>query len=164
MAPYIKRALFVFTICLLFIPGLTSSSEFNPNYVISDEELQDWSSMGRGEIQAFLVNKNSFLANYIGQDINGKNKRAADIIYDASRAYKISPKYLLVMLQKEQSLVTSKNPTDRQLDYAAGYAVCDSCSFTDAKVLKYKGFGKQVDASAGIMRWYYDNVKTEAWI
>ncbi|MBT7928748.1 hypothetical protein HN682_02355, partial [Candidatus Peregrinibacteria bacterium] len=27
-----------------------------------------------------------------------------------------------------------------------------------------KGFGKQVDSAAGIMRWYYDNVNKENWI
>jgi D-alanyl-D-alanine carboxypeptidase len=58
------------------------------------------------------------------------------------------------MLQKEQSLITDDSPTDGQLNWATGYAVCDSCSTDDPKVLKYKGFSSQVDNAAGIMRWY----------
>lgn len=161
----LKGAFFAVLISVLILPvPITVAEDFNPNFVISDLDLQDYESMGRGEIQAFLVNKKSFLSSYIAQDKNGKNKRAADIIYDASREYKINPKYVLVMLQKEQSLVSDPDPSERQLDFATGYSVCDSCSFTEEKVLKYKGFGKQVDAAAGIMRWYYDHVKTEGWI
>ena len=149
---------------LLVLPQPLKTEDFNPNYIISDERLQDYRAMGRGEIQSFLKGKNSFLATYITEDVNGKNRRAADIIYQASRDHKISPKFLLVLLQKEMSIITRQNPSDRNLDYAAGYAVCDSCSFSDPKVIKYKGFGKQVDAAAGIMRWYYDNYKAETWI
>lgn len=163
--PLLKGAFFGVLCALVLYPiSPSTAEEFNPDYVISDKDLQDYESMGRGEIQAFLLNKKSFLATYIAQDTKGKNKRAADIIYDASREYKISPKFILVLLQKEMSVVLDQDPTERQLDFAAGYAVCDSCSFSDEKVLKYKGFGKQVDAAAGIMRWYYDNVKSQTWI
>lgn len=164
-----KRIIATLTITLsIIVLGFTGTStysaEFNPNYVISDYDMQDFESMGRGQIQLFLENKNSFLAMYTAEAVDGKQKRAADIIFDASREYNISPKFLLVMLQKEMSVITRENPTERQLDFAAGYSVCDSCNFNDPKVLKYKGFGKQVDAAAGIMRWYYDNVEEESWI
>ena len=34
----------------------------------------------------------------------------------------------------------------------------------DPKIQKNKGFGKQVDSAAGIMRWYYDNVGKQGFI
>jgi D-alanyl-D-alanine endopeptidase (penicillin-binding protein 7) len=89
---------------------------------------------------------------------------ATDIIVDAAQTYKINPKFLLVTLQKEQSLVVDDAPTQKQLDWATGYAVCDSCALSDPKVQKFKGFGAQVANAAGIMRWYYDNKDIKTYI
>ncbi len=147
----------------LFVPlaaGAVSSADFNPNFIISDAELQDYNSWTKGDIQDFLTSKGSYLRQYQAADVNGTQKTAAEIIYDSAQTHQINPKYLLVTLQKEQSLITDDTPTARQLDWATGYAVCDSCSKDDPKVAKHKGFGKQVDAGAGIMRWYYDNKDT----
>ena len=55
---------------------------------------------------------------------SGTNRKASYVIYDSAQKYNISPKYLLVKLQKEQSLVTEDSPTQKQLDWAAGFAVC----------------------------------------
>ncbi|PIR04154.1 MAG: hypothetical protein COV59_03140 [Candidatus Magasanikbacteria bacterium CG11_big_fil_rev_8_21_14_0_20_39_34] len=137
---------------------------FNPNFIISDEQLEDSDSMSRRDIQIFLDDKNSTLANYFTEDANGKRTKASEIIYEAAQEYKINPKYILVKLQKEQSLITDPTPTQKQLDWAAGYGVCDSCSMSDPKIQKFKGFGKQVDNAAGIMRWYYENTDTQSWI
>ncbi len=137
---------------------------FNPENIITDTDLQDWESMDRSGIRAFLRNKNSSLSDMIIEDFEGKRRYASEIIYQSARNYQINPKYLLVKLQKEQSLVTSQNPTQRQLDWATGYGACDSCDTTDPRLEKYKGFGKQVDNAAGIMRWYYENAGREQWI
>ncbi len=134
----------------------TAQSDFNPQFIISDPELQDMSWDSR-DIQQFLVNRGSRLASLVTEDASGTLKSAADIIYTAAQTYTINPKFILVTLQKEQSLVTDDTPSQKQLDWATGYAVCDSCSMEDPKVLKFKGFGKQVDNAAGIMRWYYNN-------
>lgn len=142
----------------------TRAFDFNPNNIISDADLQDYHSMGRDEIRSFLTQKNSTLTDLILEDFEGKQRYASEIIYRAARNYQISPKYLLVKLQKEQSLVTAPSPTQRQFDWATGYGACDSCDTTDPALNKYKGFGKQVDAAAGIMRWYYDHMGTENWI
>jgi len=146
------------------LPLSTLAAEFNPNYVISDEELQDAGSMTRADIELFLDQKGSYLRNYRTEDKDGKKRKASDIIYRTSQEYQISPKYLLVKLQKEQSLITDTDPTQKQLDWATGYGVCDSCSMDDPKIQKYKGFGNQVDHAAGIMRWYYDNSESQSWI
>ncbi len=141
-----------------------STTEFDPNYIISDEEMQNWSCMDRADIQAFLTDHRSYLSNYRAEDWLGTRRLASDIIFQSAREHQINPKYLLVKLQKEQSLITSENPTQKALDWATGYGVCDSCSMNDPVLQKYRGFGKQVDNAAGIIRWYYDNYQTETWI
>ena len=154
----------IFLLLGLVLPVTSQAAEFNPHSILSDSELQDYESLGRAEIRSFLENRNSALVNMILPDYEGKNRYASDIIYKASQEYQINPKYLLVKLQKEQSLITSKNPTERQLNWATGYGVCDSCDSTDPRLEKYKGFGKQIDNAAGVMRWYYDNAGTQDWI
>lgn len=158
-----------FLVVLLF--GLTLSpifvfaqQEFNPNYLISDEELQNWQGLGRSDVLIFLKEKGGQITELKTADKDGVVKKASDIIYNAAREYSINPKYLLVKLQKEQSLVTDENPTQKQLDWATGYGVCDSCSLDDPAIQKHKGFGTQVDSAAGIIRWYYDNAVLEPWI
>lgn len=138
--------------------------EFNPNYLISDDELQNWQSLGRSEILSFLKDKDGYIAELKTADKNGVNKRVSDIIYNAAKEHRINPKYLLVKLQKEQSLITDEDPTQKQLDWATGYGVCDSCSLSDPDIQKHKGFGTQVDSAAGIIRWYYDNAALEQWV
>lgn len=145
-------------------PLRTIAAGFNPNYLISDEELQDYSSMTKNDIDLFLDQKGSYLHTYKTVDKNGDKKKAAEIIYQAAHEYKINPKYLLVKLQKEQSLISAENPTEKQLNWATGYGVCDACSMDDPNIQKWKGFGNQVDSAAGIMRWYYDHEDEQDWI
>lgn len=159
-----QKLLFSLMALGLSLPTSLLAAEFNPNFIISDEEMQAWKTMDRSDIQAFLEDKDSYLSNYKTDDWEGTQRVAADIIFQASKDNKINPKYLLVKLQKEQSLVSSDNPTEKQLDWATGYGVCDSCKTTDPDIQKYKGFGTQVDRAAGIMRWYYDNMNKESWI
>lgn len=73
------------------------------------------------------------------------SERASDIIAKVGQACNISQKVLLVLLQKEQSLVTDSWPTNRQLDSATGYACYDNglpC------VQDYAGFFYQVWSAA----------------
>jgi D-alanyl-D-alanine carboxypeptidase len=152
------------TLCIiaLLAPGapLRAASEpspFNPDFIISDETLQAWQSMSLEDIQVFLEQNGSALARMMFPDVNGAMRRASDIVFQAARTHGINPKYILVKLQKEQSLITDGTPTQKQLDWAAGYGICDSCSMSDPAVQKHRGFGTQVDAAGGIMRWYYNN-------
>jgi len=130
---------------------------FNPNYIISDREMIDNAAMGLDEVKSFLKFKQGTLANYeIIDPLTGFNKSAAEIIYEAAQNYKINPKVLLVLLQKEQSLVENLTPSQYNFDWATGYARCDSCGPFDPLALKYKGFFKQVDGAAGALRFYLD--------
>lgn len=146
-------------------PSLSATStDFNPNYLISDAEMQDWQSMNQADMQLFLTQYGSALATKILPDKNGINKNVAEIICSASQEHKINPKYLLVKLQKEQSLITAKNPTQNQLDGATGYGITDGCGWDCEMYKNNQGFGKQVDSAAGIIRWYYDNKNANNWI
>lgn len=159
------KRLFIISLTLsIALPLPLFTTTFDPNFLISDEELQNWQSMNREDIQAFLSDKGGYIANFTAADKNGIERPVSDIIYRAAVDNKINPKYLLVKLQKEQSLITDQDPTPKQLDWATGYGVCDSCSMDDPNIQKFKGFGVQVDNAAGIMRWYYDNVNNQGWI
>ncbi len=100
--------------------------------------------MTKQEIQAFLKEQKSYLANYQTIDIRGIKRYASEIISRVANAFDLNPRVLLVMLQKEQSLIKNKKVTKDQLDWAMGYSICDSCSKRDPRLKKYKGFAKQV--------------------
>lgn len=147
----------------VFAEDFSEEAQFNPNFIISDEELQA-QSMTRADIQAFLDDKGGYIAGLRTEDEDGVMRKAADIIYRAAQKHQINPKYIIVKLQKEQSLVTAKNPTQKQLDGATGYGISDGCGWECDTYKRNKGFGKQVSAAAGIMRWYYDNKDKQSFI
>ena len=152
-----KISIFVLSVIILSEPLFVfAQTEFNPQFIISDAELQDC-SWTRTDVHQFLDDRGSYLRNYKATDSTGTTKTAADIIYDSAKTYQINPKFLLVTLQKEQSLITDDSPTTKQLDWATGYAVCDSCSMDDLRIQTKKGFANQVENAAAIMRWYYNN-------
>jgi hypothetical protein len=134
-----------FLLAALLVPSTTFAA-FNPNFVISDKDLTTI-GMSRAQIQSFLERQTGALATYTVQ-IDGVTHRASDVIYDASVAAGINPKYLLVLLQKEQSLISDPTPSEDQLFWATGYGVCDSCSKTDPAVKAKGGFVNQVKSGA----------------
>src|SRR3989344_367704 len=142
----------------LYLPlAALAQAQFDPQFIISDEEMQSTANWTKDDIQRFLQDKGSYLTTLIAEDADGFLKSAAEIIYTTAVKYQINPKFLLVTLQKEQSLVTDDTPSQKQLDWATGYGVCDSCNLNSDSLLKYKGFGKQVDNAGGLIRWYYNN-------
>lgn len=85
--------------------------------------------------------------------ISAGTKTAAQIIYDVAKACGINPQVLIVLLQKEQSLVTDDWPWPIQYRSATGYgcpdtAPCDS---------EYYGFFNQVYQAAKAFRRYEAN-------
>jgi hypothetical protein len=162
-----KKIIAILIIAILVVSGSGVSRvlavEFDSGYIISDTDLTSYNSMTLAEIQSFLENRAGRLGTYLAVDCNGEMKSAAEIIYDAAQKHRVSPKFLLVMLQKEQSLVESRSPRQSQYDWAMGYAVCDDCSVTDPGVLLFKGFGVQVDKAAGVQRWYIEKTNN-GWL
>jgi len=133
------------------------AAEFSPGFIISDIEMRDSTSMDLADIQAFLNARPGALKRMHFEDLDGVSKSAAEIIYRSAITYKINPKYILITLQKEQSLLDDPAPSQNQLDWATGYAVCDSCSKDDPDIQKFKGFANQVDYAAGANDYYFAN-------
>ncbi len=157
-----KKILLIIFVFFVFSIIKTSSQDydalFNPNFIISDFELEDYSSMDVYDIQSFLNTQAGSLKNYIIKDpYSGKLLTAAEIIYNASNKHRINPKYLIVLLQKEQSLITDPYPTQKQFDWATGFAICDDCAMNDPYLQKYKGFYNQVFYAAERNRFYIEN-------
>lgn len=150
-----KRFFIILMILGLFLP--LPSFAFNPDYIISDQELVDYDSMTADEIQQFFIDHGSFLAYYDAiWPETGLATRAMDIIWQAAQKFQISPKFLLVLLEKEQSLVSIKKPpAQKRLDWAMGYAACDKCWLSHPLVAKYGGFGNQVYYAAERIRNTY---------
>ena len=146
------------------VPALSSAAEFNPSLILTDTDLTAHQTMTVSEVRDFLKTQGSGLATAQFSDVDGATRTAAEIIIAASEEDKINPRYLLAVLQKEQSLITAKAPTQKQLDWATGYGVCDSCGLDDPAIQKFRGFATQVRRASGIMRYYYDNAASQQWI
>ena len=125
----------------------------NPHYLVSDSEMLDVYSMSLVDIERFLIR--GALDEYSGSDVNGAQRSAAEIIFNAAQEFDLSPRFLLVLLQREQSLVEDDSLTQDQLDWAMGYAVCDDCSKDDPRIAKFMGFGNQVYYAAQRIRKSY---------
>lgn len=139
----------------LLLPASALAATFDPVRVVSDENMRDGASMNSAaEVQIFLAAANpapsttSALKNLVTPDHNGVRKSAAAIIFEACRAYGISPRVMLTMLQKEQSLLTRTAPAARTLERAIG-AGCP-----DPVTNRYPGFGNQIWNGARLLDGY----------
>jgi hypothetical protein len=82
--------------------------------------------------------------------ISPGNKKSSQIIYEVSRSCGINPRVLLVLLQKEQSLVTDDWPWSIQYRSATGYGCPDTAPCDEA----YYGFFNQVWSAARQFKRY----------
>lgn len=119
--------------------GGEPTGEFDPDTVIADAAFRDVDSMSVSDIQTFLDRQPGTLKSYRAPDYAGRVKSAAQMIADAAVASHVSPKVILVKLQKEQSLLADPTPTQEQYDWATGCGRADSRTY-----YQYQGFGKQV--------------------
>jgi hypothetical protein len=139
-----KKAIFLAMLIIYLSP--IKAFAFDPDYLISDWDFTDVFSLDFNQIQHYL--NRGYIADYKTYDWEGRLRYATDIIWRAAQNNGISPKVLLVMLQKEQSLIEDDDPTQNQLDWAMGYGVCDSCSKSDPAIQRWQGFGKQVNSAS----------------
>lgn len=155
-------------------PETTSAvdlSGFRAGNIISDYVMSNYTSMSEGDIQNFLKSKNSCndtnwdkYQYYSAQgysyhwdnghfvcmaDENFGGESAAHIIWQAAQDYQINPQVLIVLLQKEQSLITDTWPNSRQLDYAVGYGCPDD---SEGCRSERAGFRKQIRWAAELFR------------
>lgn len=78
------------------------------------------------------------------RDYNEGGRSAAQIIYDTAQEFQINPQVLIVLLQKEQALVTDTWPLPVQYRTATGYgcpdsAACDSQYYGLTSQLRWSG-------------------------
>lgn len=130
---------------------------FNPEEIISDRDFFNAADMTREEVQKFLEMKKSTLAAYTVPHADGSKKSAADIIWESATKNGLNPKVLLVLLQKEQSLIENPRPSQYNYDWATGYARCDACPANAPVVAAYKGFATQVEKAAWRKKYYVNN-------
>ena len=159
-----------------------SLANFDAGYIISDYQMGNYNSMSEADIQAFLTSKNSCSnTNYnyyvsLSRNTNytwhwdnghfvclseerfgdgetiGSGETAAHIIWQAAQDYKINPKVLIVLLQKETGLITDPIPNNGDYRKATGYG----CPDTAACSSKYYGFKNQVRNAASLFRTVLD--------
>lgn len=148
------RSLTVYTLLVTLLWPRQTVFAVDPDYLMSDYELEQGTSMSLADIQRFLERKGTLGYRYM-VDADGLTRTAAEILWRAATASNISPKFLLALMQREQSLVEDPNPTQGQLDWAMGYGACDGCSTADPSVARFRGFGKQVSGAARQVREGY---------
>lgn len=89
---------------------------------------------------------------------------AAQIILQAAQVNKISPKVLLVTLQKEQGLLSDDWPLNREYLYAMGAHCPDSGAGGSANCdANYASFSLQMNEGASLFRYYLDNMNQPWW-
>ena len=81
------------------------------------------------------------------------SETAAHIIYQAAQDYKINPKVLIVLLEKEQGLITDVIPNSFNYRSATGYGCPDNGSCDT----NYYGLKNQVRNAARLFRLVLDN-------
>ena len=151
-----------------------SGSTFDPGYIISDSVFYDFGTMSVEDIQRFLDSKvtkctakgsPTCLKSYVtdipavaadpgkcAAVVAAPKQSAAQIIFTVANACGINPRVLLVMLQKEQGLISSTNPSAYMYKAAMGYGCPDSNPAICGNV--FSGLFNQLYKAAGQMRWY----------
>ncbi|PKL30816.1 hypothetical protein CVV43_05320, partial [Candidatus Saccharibacteria bacterium HGW-Saccharibacteria-1] len=149
----------------------SATSGFNPGRIIDDAVFTNNLTMSPSSIQNFL-NEKVPICDTMGtqtsefgggtrrqwaeargystpftclRDYSENGKSAAQIIYDTAQEFSINPQVLIVLLQKEQGLVTDTWPLTTQYKTATGYgcpdtAPCDSQYFGLTNQLHWSGY------------------------
>jgi hypothetical protein len=146
-----------------------NAADFDPGNIMSDAVFYNDNSMTVDQIQAFLNARvpacrsgYTCLKDYREQTVSrsavtglcsayaGANDSSAQIISKVGTACGINPQVLIVLLEKEQSLVTDSWPTAGQYRSATGFG----CPDTSACDSEYYGFFNQVYNAAKQFKKY----------
>ena len=154
-------------------PAATAAdaSQFKAGNIISDETFFSSAAMNASQIQSFLNSKVTSCPAGNGQPClkgyrqntasraatslcnayaGAASESAAQIIQKVATACGINPQVLLVLLEKEQGLVSATSPSERQYRVAMGYGCPDTADCDTA----YYGFFNQVYSSASQFQRY----------
>lgn len=146
-----------------------TGSDFRAGNIISDAVFYNSNAMTASQIQGFIDAKESCVAGYtclenfrqntVSRAADAKcgaysgvaSQRASDIIYSVAQSCGLNPQVLLVLLEKEEGLVSSNSPSASRFNIATGYA-CPDTAPCDAQ---YYGFYNQVYKAA----WQYQTYR-----
>lgn len=148
-------------------------SQFQAGQIISDGVFYNSGSMSESQVQTFLNQRvPSCQAGYVCLKDYRENttsqtakvegcaaytgrasQSAASIIWSVATACRINPQSLIVLLEKEQGLVSDSTPASRQYRSATGYG-CPDTADCDAN---YYGFFNQVYNAAWQFKKYQYN-------
>ena len=148
---------FVFTAVLTFLltqnmrtSQAASAADFKAGNLLADSVMVDYDTMTAAQIDDFLRLKCRYGSDCLyAKSFDGQ--LAAQVIWQAAQDYRINPQVLLVLLQKEQGLVSSR-ATETKLRKATGYG----CPDTAACDSQYYGFKNQVRNAAALFRKVMD--------
>ena len=155
---------------------------FQPGNIMSDAVFTNKNSMSASQIQSFLNARTPYCdtngtkpSEYGGgtrrqyaaahgvstpfrcfKNYTQNGKTAARIIYDAAQEFNINPQVLIVLIQKEQGLITDEWPWPVQYRSATGYG----CPDTAACDSQYYGLTNQVRWAARMFRAIMNNSPT----
>ena len=147
-----------------------TASQFNPGFIISDQNFFDGTSMSPADVQTFLNSRlDNCVSGYVclkdysqavpvraaepglcAGYVASPSQSAAEIISRTGASCGVSPKVLIVLLEKEQSLVTSASPSTGRYNSATGFG-CPDTAPCDVNVA---GFFYQVYNAARQLRNY----------
>ena len=155
----------------------TNAASFQAGNIMSDAVMGNYNSMSEADIQNFLKSKNScnkysssagdYSETYGSKtytwhvrnhryvcmaDDTFNGESAAHIIYTVAHEYRINPQVLIVLLQKEQGLITDQFPNSWQYNKAAGFG-CPDTAPCDAQ---YYGLRTQLSKAANLFRTVLD--------
>ena len=149
-----------------------TGTDFSAGYIISDANMYDSNAMPAAQIQSFLTQMEPScgtsnclrLARTTSTSRPGDamcnaytgvaNESTADILFKVQKACGISSKVLLVMLQKEQGLVTNPAPSDTKLDRAMGFACPDDANRPGYCDPNFGGLFNQIYGAASQLKRY----------
>lgn len=122
-----------------------SAADFDPGFIVSDEAFFDGGAMTAAQVQAFLDARNpgcnagytciddyaqatpAMPADAYCDSLSGRSSEsAASIIARVGAACDISQRFLIVLLEKEQSLITHRAPTVSRYQKATGFGCPDT--------------------------------------
>jgi hypothetical protein len=167
MVGAVAAAVIALPLTLISAPAPVMAADgfnFDPGYIISDEIFYHENAMSANDVQEFLNSEGGGIRNYtqdtpvIGADqyckgLNGGLDSAATIIWEVAQSCGINPQVILVLLQKEQSLITLANPSQGRYNSATGYSCPDTAPCDPA----FQGFVYQVYYAARAFNRYAAN-------
>lgn len=157
-----------------------NADNFDPGYIISDAEFYDWDSMNSAEVQDFFEDINprcvpgpdgtpclqdyredtpktparSGCTAHVGKD----SELASKVVYDVAVECGINPQVFIVLLQKEQGLVTASGSllNAQRYERATGLSCPDGPDGQPICDPEHGGFYKQVRGAGERYNAYRD--------